>query len=66
MEMIITAVKQKDIEQLEREFANSGELIRCRNCIYWKSEEERAKQTAWLPCMEVATDRNWFCASGER
>ena len=40
--------------------------VKCKNCIYWDSEEERTKQTAWLPCMEVKTDKNWFCASAKK
>ena len=40
--------------------------IKCKDCIYWKSDEERAKQTAWLPCMEMKTDRNWFCGYAKK
>ena len=38
-------------------------LILCEDCIHWKSDG--SDTTRWLPCQEVRTEKNWFCASGE-
>lgn len=46
--------------------AGFQELVRCKDCVYWSSEEKRNRQTAWLPCMEIKTGRNWFCANGAK
>lgn len=39
------------------------ELVRCKDC---KWRENTGASTKWLPCMEIKTNGNWFCADGER
>ena len=41
------------------------ELVRCKDCRY-SSMEERNLSPHWLPCKEMDTDYDWFCAYGER
>ncbi len=43
-----------------------GEIVRCKDCKYWNNEVEQAKTTVWLPCREMSTFKNWYCADGER
>lgn len=38
-------------------------VVRCKDCKYWKDQSETPK---WLPCSEIRTNGNWFCADGER
>lgn len=38
-------------------------LVLCENCKWWKDNGATANQ--WVPCQEMQTPRNWFCASGE-
>ena len=59
IQMYANKVTTSDLE------AASGTLIRCKDCRYWKSDEERAKQSKWLPCMEIMTDKKWYCGSAE-
>ena len=40
------------------------QVVRCRNCKYWKDEKAQNEQERWLPCMEMETERSWYCASG--
>ena len=44
--------------------AGQAEVVRCKDCKYWYAEI--GASTGWLPCNEIATDRNWYCASGKR
>ena len=39
-------------------------VVRCRDCRHW--HEDIGATTKWLMCHEIVTDRNWFCADGER
>ena len=39
-------------------------VVRCKDCKYWYAEI--GASTGWLPCQEIVTDRNWYCASGKR
>jgi len=39
-------------------------VVRCKDCRYWYAEI--GASTGWLPCQEIATERDWFCASGKR
>ena len=41
------------------------ELIRCKDCKY-RNDELREECNHWLPCMEIRTEGDWFCADGER
>lgn len=40
------------------------EIVRCKDCVYHENEKARSNQTAWLPCMEMQTKNNWYCADG--
>ena len=42
---------------------NHLEVVRCKECRFWKNQ---GTSVAWLPCMEVQTGGNWFCASGKK
>lgn len=48
--------------KLEKRFV---EVVRCKDCKYWRDEEEREKQPSWLPCMAVKTRNDFFCADGK-
>ena len=37
-------------------------VVRCRECR-WRHDDS---STMWLPCMEIKTSDDWFCAGGER
>ena len=39
-------------------------VVRCSECKYWYAEI--GASISWLPCQEIVTDRNWYCASGKR
>ena len=39
-------------------------VVRCKDCKHW--HEDIDATTKWLMCHEIVTDRNWFCADGER
>ena len=41
------------------------EIIRCKDCKY-SDENWRRVSVKWLPCMDVRTGSNWYCASAER
>lgn len=43
---------------------DAAPVVRCKDCKYWYAEI--GASTGWLPCQEIATDRNWYCASGKR
>ena len=45
------------------ENADMVEVVRCKDCKY-SSMEERNNSPHWLPCMEMDTDYDWFCADG--
>lgn len=39
-------------------------IVRCKDCKHW--HEDIGSTTKWLMCHVIVTDRNWFCADGER
>lgn len=41
--------------------ADVAPVVRCRDCR-WRHDDSNPM---WLPCMEVETDPDWFCADGE-
>lgn len=41
------------------------EVVRRKDCKY-HDERYRRISVKWLPCMEIRTEGNWFCASAER
>ena len=43
---------------------DAAPVVRCKDCRYWYAEI--GASTGWLPCQEIATERDWFCASGKR
>lgn len=45
---------------------NHGEIVRCRNCAYWKDADLRDKNPSWLPCMSVPTREDFFCSDGKK
>lgn len=45
--------------------AEYKELVHCKDCKY-RDPQTCATSTMWLPCMEVRTDDDWFCADGDR
>ena len=62
----VDALGGRSVDQLLHEFRD-GEIVpvvRCKDCEYWYAEI--GASTGWLPCQEIATDRNWYCASGKR
>lgn len=42
------------------------ELVRCKDCLYHKDDEVRGNHPSWLPCMEIQTRNDFFCADGKR
>lgn len=42
------------------------DIIRCKDCKYWKNKYMEYDVHPWLPCMVINTRGNWFCANGER
>ena len=38
-------------------------VVRCKDCKYWKDQSATSK---WLPCCEIQTSGNWYCADGKR
>lgn len=43
-----------------------SEIVRCRDCKYWKNGYMNFDVHPWLPCMEIETNSGWFCGSGKR
>ena len=41
-------------------------IVRCKDCKYWKNKYKEYDVHPWLPCMEINTSGNWFCAYGEK
>lgn len=41
-------------------------VVRCKDCIYWKNETLRGNYPSWLPCMDIQTRSDFYCADGER
>lgn len=54
------------IHRFEEEYAPEQELIRCKDCQYWKDGYLNYVIHPWLPCMEIETKEDWFCACGEK
>lgn len=38
-------------------------VVRCKDCIY---RYDPHKSTTYLPCVEMRTASDWFCANGKR
>lgn len=38
-------------------------VVRCKDCAF---RDDPHKSTAYLPCTEMRTASNWFCADGKR
>lgn len=45
------------------EVGDRKELVRCKDCKWHDNADDSPK---YLPCMEMRTNPNWFCAEGER
>ena len=41
-------------------------IVRCKDCKYWKNKYMEYDVHPWLPCMEINTRGDWFCADAER
>ena len=52
------------MENAVRILKETPEVVRCKDCAYWKNEAERDKHPSWLPCMNVSTRADFFCADG--
>ena len=56
--------QQETIKRLQDKlFANPDAWIHCKDCKWHDNPDESTK---WLPCMEIRTLNNWFCAYGKR
>ena len=69
MKEIIIEVPDRFGQELKPEKVNSeikGELVRCKDCKYWKNGYRNYDVHPWLPCMEIHTNGKWFCGYGER
>ena len=42
--------------------ADVAEVVRCKDCI-WRNDDS---SPMWLPCMEMETKDNYYCADGVR
>ena len=61
-----TCVECGDAFLLSMEALKQPEVVRCKDCIYWKNGYMKYDVHPWLPCMEIKTDKNWFCADGRK
>jgi len=41
-------------------------IVRCKDCRFHDDEGERDSVPQWLPCAEIKTADDWFCADGIR
>ena len=57
--------REKYIERhmLEVPAIDAVVIVRCKDCKYWKDQSATSK---WLPCCEMQTSGNWYCAGGEK
>lgn len=39
------------------------QLVRCNDCKWHDNPDESPK---WIPCLNIHTKDDWFCADGER
>ena len=60
-ELIITYNEQPD-EHGTYIVEQTQDLVRCRDCK-WRDNADNS--TKWLPCIDMKTSPNWFCADGE-
>lgn len=62
MELILTAMMQEDIDQLQRQFYCSGELVRCRDCQFHYVGENEVD--AWDRCRlhSINTEPDNYCS----
>ena len=40
-----------------------AKIVRCKDCKFYPNGEGTTK---WVPCREIITPKNWFCADGKR
>lgn len=52
----------KDVLELLKE---QETIVHCKDCKYWKNKYREYVIHPWVPCMEIDTSGNWFCAYGE-
>ena len=52
-------------EHIEAFMKDQEKIVLCKDCKYWKNKYMEYDVHPWLPCMEINTKGNWFCAEGE-
>lgn len=57
--------ENKNIHQMIDEIpsVDAVPVVRCKDCKYYPDGNGTTK---WLPCREMITRANWFCADGEK
>ena len=55
LEFIVPFTDKAAAEKFDRYHGTNGELVRCRDCIYWKSD---MLTHFWKPCDVVSTDKD--------
>ena len=55
-----------EFDERIKPLADVEAVVRCRDCRFHKDEGERDSVPAWLPCAEIETADDWFCADGKR
>ena len=53
-------------EKYDKLLKEQEAVVRCKDCKYWDNGYLNYYVHPWLPCMDIRTDGNWFCANGER
>lgn len=56
------AMTRNAIENAARLLKDQPQVVRCKDC---KWHENADNSPMWLPCIEMKTNGNWFCADGE-
>ena len=63
LEFIVPFTDKVAAEKFDRCHGTNGELVRCKDCMYWKSD---MLTHFWKPCDVVNTDKDWYCPCGNR
>lgn len=66
MVKVTDALVPDAFQRFENEWSPEQEIVRCKDCIYWKNGHSNYYVHNWLPCMEIETNREWFCAEGRK
>ena len=63
-------VCKKEVKEIPN--VDAVEVVRCKECMYWKLEDELPHITAFMECVHSGpykgnyTDKDFYCAYGER